>query len=527
MAIPDYNEFKKQVLDEIEPILKKFYEALSAGAGTPVEPQPEQPKPEEPTPTPQPEPEVPAPVDPPKEEPKPEEPVVEEPTPAPVTAFTITPNNYNSTDWVKGVWAQDRPGFSVPKTAEIQQALKNSNRVKLADGQQRTVTQVQEVGNNISLWIDGGKIDAAKVGYPNKIEVLDVKAEDVQTAPEAEKPTTGTPTAPTTPPVSGKRKQLPFDLNLMGINLASPCFGSNVPGTYNKDWTYPNRDHFKKYADMGMNLVRLPFKWERMQLALNGGFDAAELKRMDDCFQWAEELKMYIFPDMHNYLRRKVNGKEQMIGSSGCPTSAFIDFWVKMAKHYKGHKALFGYDIMNEPYPIQPSWAGIAQQTYDAIQKVDDTFVLVNGGHWANAHGWASKNPGFPLKGDNIIYQAHCYTDSNAGGLFNNRSEQINPQIGVQRLKEWVEWLKKHDAMGLLGELSAPYNMPTAIAALNEQIKYMIKENIPMTYWAGGPWWTATAANGIEVNGVFRAPINDIKAITGKKHTVRQIGPFK
>jgi len=505
MSTPNYDEFKKQVLDEIEPILKKFYDVLLANGGTPVEPRPEQPKPEQPTP--QPKPETPKPVD-----------------PTPVTAFTITPNNYNSSDWTKGVWAKDRPGFSIPKTDKIQAALKNSNRVKLGDGQNRTVTDVQVVGNNLSLWLDGGKIDPSKVGYPNKIEVLDVKGDDLQSPPEAEKPSTPTPT---TPPVSGKRKQLPFDLNLMGINLASPCFGSNVPGTFNKDYTYPNRDHFKKYADMGMNLVRLPFKWERMQRELNGGLDAAELKRMDDCFKWAEELKMYIFPDMHNYLRRKVNGKEQLIGSSGCPTSAFIDFWVKMAKHYKGHKALFGYDIMNEPYPIQPSWAGIAQQTYDAIQKVDDIFVLVNGGHWANAHGWEKKNPGFPLKGDNIIYQAHCYTDSNAGGLFPNRSEQINPQIGVQRLKEWVEWLKKHNAMGLLGELSAPYNMPTAITALNEQTKYMIKEKIPMTYWAGGPWWTATAANGIEVNGVFRAPINDIRAITGKKHTVRQIGPFK
>ena len=69
--------------------------------------------------------------------------------------------------------------------------------------------------------------------------------------------------------------QLPF-----GVNLAGAEFGTNFPGTYNVDYTYPTTVQLDYYQANGLNLIRLPIKWERIQAGLNGNLNEAELGRI-------------------------------------------------------------------------------------------------------------------------------------------------------------------------------------------------------------------------------------------------------
>ena len=75
---------------------------------------------------------------------------------------------------------------------------------------------------------------------------------------------------------------------LLGVNLAGAEFGSNVPGVFGTDYTYPTHTEIDYYAAKGMSVVRLPFLWERIQHSKNAALDAVELGRLDDVRRFVE-----------------------------------------------------------------------------------------------------------------------------------------------------------------------------------------------------------------------------------------------
>ena len=63
-------------------------------------------------------------------------------------------------------------------------------------------------------------------------------------------------------------------LKYVGVNLSGAEFNSRKkPGTLFKDYTYPAASDFSYFAGKGMNTIRLPFLWERVQPELNGQLD--------------------------------------------------------------------------------------------------------------------------------------------------------------------------------------------------------------------------------------------------------------
>src|SRR5262245_39658987 len=70
-----------------------------------------------------------------------------------------------------------------------------------------------------------------------------------------------------------------------GVNLSGAEFGS-VPtpgnlGTYGTSYTYPTNNEVTYYMGKGMNIFRLPFRWERMQPTQMAPLSSTELARMD------------------------------------------------------------------------------------------------------------------------------------------------------------------------------------------------------------------------------------------------------
>ena len=56
-------------------------------------------------------------------------------------------------------------------------------------------------------------------------------------------------------------------LAFAGVNLAGAEFGK-VPGTYATDYTYPAPASIDYFSQLGFNLIRVPFRWERLQPTL-------------------------------------------------------------------------------------------------------------------------------------------------------------------------------------------------------------------------------------------------------------------
>src|SRR5262245_45131596 len=89
-----------------------------------------------------------------------------------------------------------------------------------------------------------------------------------------------------------------------GVNLAGAEFGEqNLPGTYGVDYTYPTNAEVDYFRSKGMTLLRVPFRWERLQQSLGGALDATEKGRLDTFVDYATGAGMTVLLDPHNYAR--------------------------------------------------------------------------------------------------------------------------------------------------------------------------------------------------------------------------------
>ena len=71
-------------------------------------------------------------------------------------------------------------------------------------------------------------------------------------------------------------------LPYFGVNISgAESSGSNMPGVYGQDYIYPTSDELDYFKAQKMMLIRLPFRWERIQSTLNGALDVAEIARID------------------------------------------------------------------------------------------------------------------------------------------------------------------------------------------------------------------------------------------------------
>ena len=88
----------------------------------------------------------------------------------------------------------------------------------------------------------------------------------------------------------------------------------------------------------------------------------------------------------------------------------FVNFWRDVARRYKDHPAIWGYDLINEPVQSRPSEHGyweLQLEAARAIREVDpERPIIVEANNWAAPESFRYLKP-FPLK--NIIYQLHCY----------------------------------------------------------------------------------------------------------------------
>jgi endoglucanase len=282
--------------------------------------------------------------------------------------------------------------------------------------------------------------------------------------------------------------------HMFGVNLAGGEFGTPLPGTYGYDYIYPSAAAFDYYNGKGLKLIRLPFKWERLQHTLNAPLNAAELARIDTVVGYASARGMKVVLDMHNYARRKQSGTQYLIGTGPVTMDAFGDVWRRIADHYKGNPAIYGYGIMNEPYSTGGTWPQMAQTAVNAIRTVDlTTYVIVGGDGWSNATGWRSKNPNLDTQDPvgRLIYEAHCYFDNNLSGTYDQSydGEGAYPMIGVDRVREFVEWLQETGNKGFIGEYGVPGNDARWNVVLDNFLAYLDANGVSGTYWAGGPWW--------------------------------------
>src|SRR3569833_2376521 len=119
---------------------------------------------------------------------------------------------------------------------------------------------------------------------------------------------------------------------LTGVNVAGAVFnGKTLPGVAGKDYFYPKPETLVHFASEGMNVIRLPFRWERIQPQLNGELAAAEYRRLAGVVHQATAKKLYVILDVHNYAAYQ----NKPIGSPDVPVAAFADLWKRLAGKFR------------------------------------------------------------------------------------------------------------------------------------------------------------------------------------------------
>ncbi len=297
-----------------------------------------------------------------------------------------------------------------------------------------------------------------------------------------------------------------------GINLSGAEVNpEREPGIYGKDYIYPSVDELDYYASKGFAVVRLPYRWERLQPSLFGGLDAAELDRIKAFVAAAQALNMRVILSPHNFGRYIINNKATLIGTVGVPIEAFADFSHKVAAEFVGNDAVYALSLMNEPHDSHGLWKKTAQAGLDAIRTADrERLVLAPGDEWSGAWSWRRYNGDFLLKdaADHIMYEAHQYFDLDHSGTYKvgYTLNGASPDRGVEWVRPFAEWLKLHRVRGIITEFGVPRDDLRWLELTRRLLAYLAQERIPWVYWAGGPWWGNYPLSAEPKNGVD-API--------------------
>lgn len=281
---------------------------------------------------------------------------------------------------------------------------------------------------------------------------------------------------------------------LTGVNLAGADFGEHaLPGVYGQHYTYPTSAEIDYFTQLGMNVFRLPFRWERLQPVAYEAFDAAELARLDGFVGEATDAGAQVILDPHNYARYYGD----LVGAD-ISTDAFADFWRRLATHYAADAdVIFG--LMNEPHTMATElWLSNANAAIDAIREAGAAnLILVPGNAWTGAHSWTQSWYGTPNATvmqnivdpiDHYAIDLHQYFDQDFSGTSPNCTSAT---VGSEKLVQVTNWLREQKLQGFLGEFGVAANT-TCLAALDDLLDYIDAHTdawLGWTYWAAGPWW--------------------------------------
>lgn len=280
---------------------------------------------------------------------------------------------------------------------------------------------------------------------------------------------------------------------LTGVNLSGAEFNSTkLPGTVYKDYTYPTDAELTYIAGQGANVIRFPFRWERVQRTPFGALDADELKRMKATVTKANTLGLCVILDAHNYAKYGA----KVLKDDTTLQSSLVDFWVRMSSEFNNPTGV-AFDLMNEPNNMPlADWAVLAKRLLAELRKVGNTnLIFIAGGKYSGVHDWFSLQNGVsnatafadlrdPL--NRSIIEVHQYPDNDYSGTGTSCRP---PDEFNDKFTKLADWATSNRQQLFLGEFGMPPNAD-CLKTLDRFLS--LAANSPWkgwTYWAAGGWW--------------------------------------
>lgn len=209
---------------------------------------------------------------------------------------------------------------------------------------------------------------------------------------------------------------------------------NSEPGVFDQDYWYPGiarnpetgLNTFEYLATRGVGLVRLPFRWERIQPALKSPLNRTELARYKASVASATAAGIKVVIDCHNSGGYCTPSGRQALNTPALPVSAFVDLWGRLSTHFQNDPNVVAYDLMNEPYnhggvasgvhaTPQKAWESITQRTVNRLRgKGDKKRIMVP--TYANLQRTPRYHPRpWIVNGGDFMYTSHHYFDHYTG----------------------------------------------------------------------------------------------------------------
>jgi len=301
-----------------------------------------------------------------------------------------------------------------------------------------------------------------------------------------------------------------------GVSLAGaefgtdrPGFSNETPGVFGRDYTYNRNYTTRRYCALGLRLLRLPIRWERIQPRLGQSLDEAELNRLKTAVALAKKHGGEVILDLHNYGRYVLRHRDRTLAlvidevSEGeVPVSRehFTDLWRRLSREFAAEPAVFAYGLMNEPHDMGKSdWKAISQAAVDGIRaEGDGKRLLVAGNAWSSAHRFQEANgleAWIKDPANNMAYEAHCYFDHDNSGQYAwdyDKECTHDPQLearGVLRLSHFLGWCQINGVRGFIGEYGIPQDEPRWQRVLAPFLAALDRAGVDSCAWGAGEWW--------------------------------------
>lgn len=354
--------------------------------------------------------------------------------------------------------------------------------------------------------------------------------------------------------------------NLAGMEWATGLLRSNASIVHNVHFAVPRAAEIAHLAANGFGVNRLPIQWELLQPMLSdtpanaearamigqpGAFHevyasyitgvldahaAVGARCMIDCHNYARYLDFVFQPDgsviglrpsadplVRAYTTDRKQVRQRIFATApgaSLTTTAFADFWARVAQRWKDHPGFGGYCLMNEPYWLprrgetQSAERGedlmilpvFSNAAIAAIRAIDPTGVVYAPGNaWSGAMNVRSNiNPGHPLKGDHIVYEVHAYLDGwNNGQGYDWDHEvatkkaftvgvgpgPIDYNTGAERMRIATDWAREHGTRVALTETGMPIDDPRWQESFRRLLEHTWANGCEIYSWRGGNHW--------------------------------------
>jgi endoglucanase len=279
------------------------------------------------------------------------------------------------------------------------------------------------------------------------------------------------------------------------------------------------------FIGKGMNTVRLPLRWERLQHSIASTssavmapadvvatFDIKELAALQTTVTTLTSAGFTVLIDIHNYdmytnsTEIAAGSKGDYVGTANVPNVAFENLWIGLASLYANDSNVV-FDIMNEPNtPPDPAgmpkgygWYLSAQAAVDGIRSIGaNNPIFICGRNFADSSKFVAGDVSDPLKNihdpqNNFAFEIHDYPDPGGGAGDTCTTASVNN--AVAGLNTFLTWAKKYNVKGFLGEFSAGVTVKAnsvCIDGITQMLTFLSNNSdtfIGWTYWSAGAGW--------------------------------------